>query len=198
MVQRRATRFATSTYSREPGTVTNILNTLGEKLADWLSSIKLPLTFHLTSEDPPYLHGNTTLTKLSQISTSTDAYKFSFLLRTRSLPGYHARELQGHPETADVNSERSSRDSRRKQWTIWFFPHFTCTCKYRAPRLTFAQQYLHYGITIADQPYRCRTVETRHNSEPAQAKFLTSYVVVFFMCSMSYGERWLSFVLNAA
>ena len=107
MVQRRATRFATSTYSREPGTVTNILNTLGEKLADWLSSIKLPLTFHLTSEDPPYLHGNTTLTKLSQISTSTDAYKFSFLLRTRSLPGYHARELQGHPETADVNSEPS-------------------------------------------------------------------------------------------
>jgi hypothetical protein len=29
MVQRRAARFATSTYSRKPGTVTNILNTLG-------------------------------------------------------------------------------------------------------------------------------------------------------------------------
>ncbi|XP_071151414.1 uncharacterized protein [Mytilus edulis] len=29
MVQRRAARFVTSTYSREPGTVTNILQTLG-------------------------------------------------------------------------------------------------------------------------------------------------------------------------
>ena len=39
---------------------------------------------------------------------------------------------------------------------VRFYPHFTCTCKYRAPRLTFAQQYLRYGIATADQPYRCR------------------------------------------
>jgi hypothetical protein len=52
---------------RQPGCSSELLFSQGEKLADWLSSIKppmikLPLTFHLTSEDPPYLHGNTTLT----------------------------------------------------------------------------------------------------------------------------------------
>jgi hypothetical protein len=69
MVQRRAARFATYTYSREPGMVTSILNTLGwpslqsrRKTTRLTLMIKLPLAFHLTSEDPPDLHGNITLT----------------------------------------------------------------------------------------------------------------------------------------
>ena len=52
------------------------------------------------------------------------------------------RELQDHPETADVNSEPS------------VFIRILL-----APRLTFAQQYLRYGITTVDQPYRCRCTE---------------------------------------
>ena len=74
--------------------------------------IKLPLTFHLTSEDPPYLHGNTTLTNsprsvLLRMHTSSASHHEP-QPSSRSLPGYHARELQGdHPETADVNSEPS-------------------------------------------------------------------------------------------
>jgi hypothetical protein len=86
MIQRRAARFATSTYSREQGMVTSILNTLGwhslqsrRKTSRLTLMIKLPLTFHLTSEDPPYLHGNITLTNsprsvFLQMHTSSASY----------------------------------------------------------------------------------------------------------------------------
>ena len=129
MVQRRAARFATSIYSREPGTVTNILNTLGwPSLQSRRKTSRLTLLYKATHDKaainiPSYIRRPSISTrqyypyKFSQISTSTDAYKFSFLPRTitdwnslppEAYPGYHARELQGdHPETAYVNSEPS-------------------------------------------------------------------------------------------
>ena len=51
MVQRRAVRFATSTYSREPGTATNILNTLGwPSLQSRRKTSKLTLLYKATHD----------------------------------------------------------------------------------------------------------------------------------------------------
>ena len=94
MVQRRTARFATSTYSREPGTVTNILNTLGwPSLQSRRKTSRLTLLYKATHDKaainiPSYIRRPSISTrqyypdKFSQISTSTDAYKFSFLPRT--------------------------------------------------------------------------------------------------------------------
>jgi hypothetical protein len=94
MVQRRAARFATSIYSREPGTVTNILNTLGwPSLQSRRKTSRLTLLYKATHDKaainiPSYIRRPSISTrqyypyKFSQISTSTDAYKFSFLPRT--------------------------------------------------------------------------------------------------------------------
>jgi hypothetical protein len=94
MVQRRAARIATSTYSQEPGTVTNILNTLGwPSLQSKRKTSRLTLLYNATHDKaainiPSYIRRPSISTrqnypdKFSQISTSTDAYKFSFLPRT--------------------------------------------------------------------------------------------------------------------
>ena len=89
--QRRDARF--STYSRELGTVTNILNTLGwPSLQSRRKTSRLTLLYKATHDKaainiPSYIRRPSISTrqyypdKFSQISTSTDAYKFSFLPR---------------------------------------------------------------------------------------------------------------------
>ena len=94
MVQRRAARFVTSNYQREPGTVTTILQNLGwPTLETRRKAARLILLFKI-------LYGETAVTiqeyiprptvstrqyhpnRFSRVSTFTDAYKYSFIPRT--------------------------------------------------------------------------------------------------------------------
>ncbi|CAC5388160.1 unnamed protein product [Mytilus coruscus] len=94
MVQRRAARFATSTYSREPGTVTTIMKTLEwQTLESRRKSGRLNMLYKATHGKaevniPSYVRRPSTSTrqyhpeKFTQISISTDAYKYSYIPRT--------------------------------------------------------------------------------------------------------------------
>ncbi|CAC5413042.1 unnamed protein product [Mytilus coruscus] len=94
IVQRRAARFVTTAYSREPGTVTNILQTLGwTTLATRRKGARLILLYKILHGEasviiPDYIKRPTVTTRqyhrdrFSRVSTSTDAYKYSFIPRT--------------------------------------------------------------------------------------------------------------------
>ena len=94
MVQRRACRFVTSNYSREPGTVTNILKKL-----EWPTlelrrkAARLTLLYKATHGEaavniPTYVTKPSRTTRqyhkdrYLRLSTSTDAYQNSFIPRT--------------------------------------------------------------------------------------------------------------------
>ena len=94
MVQRKAARFVTNTYSREPGTVTNILQSLGwPTLETRRKGARLILLYKILHGEaavniPEYVRRSATQTRqhhkdrFSRLSTSTDAYKYSFVPRT--------------------------------------------------------------------------------------------------------------------
>ena len=94
MVQRRAARFVTSNYQREPGTVTTILQDLGwPTLETHRKAARLILLFKILHGEaavtiPEYIQRPTVSTRqyhpnrFSRVSTSTDAYKYSFIPRT--------------------------------------------------------------------------------------------------------------------
>ena len=94
MVQRRAARFVTSNYQREPGTVTTILQDLGwPTLETRRKAARLILLFKILHGEaavaiPDYIQRTTVSTRqyhpnrFSRVSTSTDAYKYSFIPRT--------------------------------------------------------------------------------------------------------------------
>ena len=96
MAQRKAARFATSNYTREPGTVTTILQNLGwQTLENRRKMARLTLFYKSINREaavniPPYLTKPTTRTRqyhsqrFSRLSTSTDTYKYSFNPRTIS------------------------------------------------------------------------------------------------------------------
>ena len=70
MVQRKAARFATSNYTREPGTVTTILQNLGwQTLENRRKMARLTLLYK--SINPPYLTKPTTRTR--QYTTLSDS-----------------------------------------------------------------------------------------------------------------------------
>lgn len=95
-VQRKAARFATSNYTREPGTVTTILQNLGwQTLENRRKMARLTLFYKSINVEaavniPPYLTKPTTRTRqyhsqrFSRLSTSTDTYKYSFIPRSIS------------------------------------------------------------------------------------------------------------------
>ena len=93
MVQRKAARFVTNTYSRERGTVTNILQSLGwPTLETRRKGARLILLYKILHGEaavniPEYVRRSATQTRqhhdrFSRLSTSTDAYKYSFVPRT--------------------------------------------------------------------------------------------------------------------
>jgi hypothetical protein len=94
MVQRRAARFVTSNYSREPITVTNTLQNLGwPTLETRRQGARLILLYKIIHGEaavniPDYIMRPSVLTRqyhqdrFSRVSTSTDAYKYSFIPRT--------------------------------------------------------------------------------------------------------------------
>ena len=96
MVQRKAARFVTSNYTREPGTVTTILQNLGwQTLKNRRKMARLTLLYKFINQEaavniPPYLTKPTTRTRkyhyqrFSRLSISTDTYKYSFIPRTIS------------------------------------------------------------------------------------------------------------------
>ena len=96
MVQRKAARFATSNYTRKPGTVTTILLNLGwQTLENRRKMARLTLFYKSINGEaavniPPYLTKPTTRTRqyhsqrFSRLRTSTDTYKYSFIPRTIS------------------------------------------------------------------------------------------------------------------
>lgn len=94
-VQRRAARFVTSNYSREPGTVTTIIQELGwQSLETRRKGARLTLLYKLLHGEaavtiPEYVTRPTVTTtrqyhqdRFARLSTSTDAYKYSFIPRT--------------------------------------------------------------------------------------------------------------------
>jgi hypothetical protein len=160
MVQRKAARFATSNYTREPGTVTTILQNLGwQTLENRRKMARLTLFYKSINGEaavniPPYLTKPTTRTRqyhsqrFSRLSTSTDTYKYSFNPRTISdwnnIP----------PEVILSPSVDSFRESLQKQmqtstpvFTVFYFT-FVNIFFNRTPRLTFAQQYLRNGFQL--------------------------------------------------
>ena len=94
MIQRRAARFVTNTYSREPGTVTNILQSLGWPTLETRRKVaRLVLFYKILNGEacitiPEYVNRSDIKTRqhhkdrFSRLSTSTDAYKYSFIPRT--------------------------------------------------------------------------------------------------------------------
>jgi hypothetical protein len=89
MVQRRAARFVTSNYSREPGTVTHTLQNLG-----WptLETCRQGARYKIIHREAAvnisnYITRPSVLTrqyhqdKFSRVSTSTDGYKYSLIPR---------------------------------------------------------------------------------------------------------------------
>ena len=95
MVQRKAARFATSNYTRKPGTVTTIQNLGWQTLENRRKMARLTLFYKSINVEaavniPPYLTKPTTRTRqyhsqrFSRLSTSTDTYKYSFIPRTIS------------------------------------------------------------------------------------------------------------------
>ena len=96
MVQRKAARFVTSNYTREPGTVTTILQNLGwQTLENRRQMARLTLLYKFINQEaavniPPYLTKPTTRTRqyhsqrFFRLSTSIDTYKYSFIPRTIS------------------------------------------------------------------------------------------------------------------
>ncbi|KAK3085403.1 hypothetical protein FSP39_002819 [Pinctada imbricata] len=93
-IQRKAARFVTSNYTREPGTVTNILQSLGwPTLETRRKAVRLILLYKILHGEaavtiPEYVRQPALLTRqchpnrFARLSTSTDAYKYSFLPRT--------------------------------------------------------------------------------------------------------------------
>ena len=93
MVQRRAARFVTSNYSREPGTVTHTLQNLGwptlETCRQGARHILLYKIIHgeAAVNIPDYIMRPSVLTRqyhqdrFSRVSTSTDVYKYSLIPR---------------------------------------------------------------------------------------------------------------------
>lgn len=94
MIQRRAARFVNNTYSREPGTVTNILQSLGWPTLETRRKVaRLVLFYKILNGEacitiPEYVKRSDIKTRqhhkdrFSRLSTSTDAYKYSFIPRT--------------------------------------------------------------------------------------------------------------------
>ncbi len=122
MIQRRAARFTTSTYGRDPGTVTNIINDLEwETLETRRKAARLTLLYKILHDEaavniPDYVIKPTVQTRqyhqsrFNRLSTSTDAYKFSFIPRTiadwNQLPG-------------NVVEAPTTDTFRRKLWESW-------------------------------------------------------------------------------
>ena len=94
MVQRRAARFVSNNYNREPGTVTNIMQSLGwPTLETRRKGARLILFYKILNGEasvtiPDYVRRSDVQTRqhhkdrFSRLSTSTDAYKYSFIPRT--------------------------------------------------------------------------------------------------------------------
>ena len=132
MVQRKAARFVTSNYTREPGTVTTILQNLGwQTLENRRQMARLTLLYKSLNQEaavniPPYLTKPTTRTRqyhyqrFSRLSISTDTYKYSFIPRTISDgTTYPLKSSYHHQWTA---SERACRNRCKLQHQ--FLPSF--------------------------------------------------------------------------
>ena len=132
MVQRKAARFATSNYTRKPGTVTTILLNLGwQTLENRRQMARLTLLYKSLNQEaavniPPYLTKPTTRTRqyhyqrFSRLSISTDTYKYSFIPRTISDgTTYPLKSSYHHQWTA---SERACRNRCKLQHQ--FLPSF--------------------------------------------------------------------------
>ena len=103
MVQKRAARFVTSNYSREPKTVTSILHNLGwPTLETHRQGARLVLLYKIIYGEaavniPDYIMRPSVLTRqyhqdrFSRVSTSTDAYKYSFIPRTIVADGMYIK-----------------------------------------------------------------------------------------------------------
>ncbi|CAC5417850.1 unnamed protein product [Mytilus coruscus] len=129
MVQRRAARFATSTYSREPGTVTNIIRTLEWQTleSNWKSSrlsmfckathgqvaVNIPSVVRRPSNSTRQYNPE----KLTQISTSTDAFKYSYIPRT--ITDWNSLLLEAFQATS---LECFKEHLRRLQLETCFYP----------------------------------------------------------------------------
>ena len=93
-VQRRAARFVKNEYNRTPGTVTSLYRDLQwDTLAKRRKVLRLTLFHKALTGDvcivlPPYIHTKTRHTRsslrsrLTSVSTSCNAYKYSFFPRT--------------------------------------------------------------------------------------------------------------------
>jgi hypothetical protein len=103
MVQKRAARFVTSNYSREPETVTSILQNLGwPTLETHRQGARLILLYKIIHGEaavniPYYIMRPSVLTRqyhqdrFSRVSTSTDSYKYSFIPRTIVADGMYIK-----------------------------------------------------------------------------------------------------------
>jgi hypothetical protein len=124
MIQRRAARFVTNTYSREPGTVTNILQSLGWPTLETRRKVaRLVLFYKILNGEacitiPEYVKRSDIKTRqhhkdrFSRLSTSTDAYKYSFIPRTIT-------DWNKLPE--EVIQAPSTETFRKRVWecTVW-------------------------------------------------------------------------------